>query len=155
MAFYRQNAAQIEPRNGTAPCRNAYPASYTHYGPAAIPMSMDNPGTTQPSDGFSAYPPNVTMPYPTFGRHDGLAGRLMEVSQADTYMSAIPGLTPYRAGTWEEPGGPIAASMLVRLAPTSSAHPGLAMATGAGPTMIFTAPPVFTVQTTPIYALGL
>jgi hypothetical protein len=70
-------------------------------------------------------------------------------------MSAVPGYSPYRAGTWEEPGGPIAASQLVRLAPTTSAHHGLAQATGAGPAMIFTAPPVFTVQTTPIYALGL
>lgn len=153
MAFYRQNEAQIEPRNGTAPCRNAYPYSIAVYGPAGIPMGMENPGTTQPSDGFSAYPPNLTAPYPTFGRHDGLGGRLMEVSQADMYTSP-PQPFP-RAGTWEEPGGPIAASMMVRLAPTTSAHAGLAMSTGAGPAMVFVAPPVFTVQSKPIYALGL
>lgn len=153
MAFYRQNAAQIPPRNGTAPCRNAYPYSIAVYGPQALPPSNDNPGTTQPSDGFSAYPPNQFDVTVTFGRHDGLGGRLMEVGQADMYTSP-PQPFP-RAGTWEEPGGPIAASMLVRLQPTTSAHPGLAMATGAGPTMIFTAPPVFTVQSKPIYALGL
>lgn len=143
------------PRNGTAPCRNAYPLAYTVYGPQALPLAMDNPGSTQPSDGFQAAPPNPAGQGVTFGRWDGLAGRLMEVGQADMYMSAVPGVSPYRAGTWEEPGGPIAASMLVRLQPSTSAHPGLSMATGAGPTMIFTAPPVFTVQSTPIYALGL
>lgn len=155
MAFYRSSPERIMPRNGTAPCRDAYPLSYTVYGPQMIPPSMDNPGTTSPSDGFTAYPPNNIQNIVTFGRHDGLGGRLMEVGQADLYMSAVPGVSPYRAGTWEEPGGPIAASMLVRLAPTSSAHPGLAQATGPGPTMIFTAPPVFSVQSTPIYALGL
>lgn len=143
------------PRNGTAPCRDAYPLAYTVYGPNMNPQSMDNPGTTQPSDGFSAWPPNSTNVSITFGRHDGLGGRLMEVAQADLYMSAVPGVSPYRAGTWEEPGGPIAATQLVRLAPTTSAHHGLAQATGQGPAMIFTAPPVFTVQSTPIYAIGL
>ena len=59
MAFYRQNVAQIPPRNGTAPCRNAYPYSITTYGPQMLPQAMDNPGSTQPSDGFSAWPPNL------------------------------------------------------------------------------------------------
>lgn len=153
MAFYGQNAGNIPPRNGTAPTKNAYPCSVAVYGPAGIPPAMDNPGTTQPSDGFSAYPPNQFFPYPTFGRWDGLSGRLMEVSQADLYTQP-PQPFP-RAGTWEEPGGPIAASMMVRLQPTSSAHAGLAMSTGAGPAMVFVAPPVFTVQSKPIYALGL
>jgi hypothetical protein len=155
VAFYHSSPERIMPRNGTAPCRDAYPLSYTVYGPAELPQSMDNPGTTNPSDGFRAAPQNDYMVRPSFGRHDGLHGRLMEVAQADLYMSAVPGVSPYRAGTWEEPGGPIAASMLVRLAPTTSAHHGLAQATGPGPTMIFTAPPVFSVQSVPIYALGL
>ncbi len=153
MAFYRQNAGNIPPRNGTAPCKNAYPYSETVYGPAMIPMGMTNAGTTEPSSGFQAAPQNTLFNRPTFGRWDGLAGRLMEVSQADTYTSP-PQPFP-RAGTWEEPGGPIAASMMVRLAPTTSAHAGLTQATGAGPAMLFVAPPVFTVQSKPIYALGL
>lgn len=152
MAFYQQNRGNIPPRNGTAPCRNAYPYSETMYGPAMIPMGMDNPGSTTPSDGFRASPTGIGQNV-SFGRHDGLAGRLMEVSQADMYTSP-PQPFP-RAGTWEEPGGPIAASMMVRLAPTTSAHMGLSMATGAGPAMLFVAPPVFTVQSKPIYALGL
>jgi hypothetical protein len=153
MAFYRQNAAQIEPRNGTAPCRNAYPFSGTNYGPAELPQSMVNAGTTQPSDGFSAYPPNQMIPTPTFGRHDGLGGRLMEVAQADMYGSFV---QPWnRSGAWDQPGAGIAAAGIVRLAPSTSAHHGLAQATGPGPTMIFTAPPVFSVQSVPIWALGL
>ncbi len=152
MAFYRQNEGNIPPRNGTAPCRDAYPYSVAVYGPAELPQSMTNAGTTQPSDGFRAAP-GFTFNPPVFGRHDGLQGRLMEVSQADLYYSP-PQPFP-RAGTWEEPGGPIAASMLVRLEPTTSAHPGLTQATGAGPTMVFVAPPVFSVQSKPIYAVGL
>jgi hypothetical protein len=154
MPFWQQNKEQVWPRNGTAPTKDAYPSSLPSYGPGGIPLAMDNPGTTQPSDGFSAWPPNQTVVNVTFGRHDGLNGRLMEVAQADTYDSAR-GPFP-RAGTWEEPGGPIAAAGIgLRLSPSTSAHPGLAQATGPGPVMIFTAPPVFSVQTKPIYALGL
>ena len=41
-----------------------------------------------------------------------------------------------------------------RLEPTTSAHPGLSLSTGPGPTMIFTTPPVWGLQTVPIYATG-
>lgn len=154
MPFWQQNAAQTWPRNGTAPVKDYYPLSRTIFAPQKLPQSNDNPGTTQPSDGFSAYPPNLTIVDVTFGRHDALGGRLMEVAQADLYQSSD---YPFpRAGTWEEPGGPIAAAGIgLRLAPTTSAHPGLASATGAGPTMVFNTPPVFSVQTKPIYAIGL
>lgn len=153
MAFYQQNAPNQWPRRGTAPTKDAYPASMTVYNPAGIPYAMENPGSTLPSDGFSAEPSFIQVNV-SFGRHDGLAGRLMEVSQADLYTS-MPAQPFPRAGTWEEPGGPIAASAIPRLDPTTSAHPGLAQATGAGPTMLFIAPPVFSVQSKPIYALGL
>lgn len=155
MPAWRQNAAQIPPRNGTAPVKNAYPLSYTVFAPQEIPMSNENPGTTLPSDGFSARP-NFVFVDVSFGTHDGLGGRLMEVAQADLYTQPPIGWTFPRAGTWEQPGGPItAAGIGLRLAPTTSAHHGLAQATGAGPTMAFTAPPVFSVQTKPIYAVGL
>lgn len=158
MAFYGQNAPQQWPRNGTAPTRDYYPLSATFYGPQKLPPSQDNPGSTQPSDGFSAYPPNLTVVNVTFGEHDGLGGNLMRVAQADLYNSVPPpGLGRFpRAGTWEEPGGTIAAAGIgLRLEPSTSAHPGLAQSTGAGPTMLFYAPPIFSVQTTPIYAFGL
>jgi hypothetical protein len=152
MPFWKQNEAQVWPRNGTAPTKDAYPFSVTTYGPQKLPPSNENPGTTTPSDGFKAAPGYYQV-NPSFGRHDALGGRLMEVAQADLYYSP-PQPFP-RAGTWEEPGAPIAALQLVRLAPTTSAHPGLSQATGAGPTMIFNPPPVFSVQTRPIYAVGL
>jgi hypothetical protein len=152
MPFWKQNAANIPPRNGTAPVKDYYPLSYTVFEPAAIPQAMDNPGSTLPSDGYRASP-SFVVTKPSFGQHDALHGAIMMSAQADFYQSAV-GPFP-RAGTWEEPGGPIAALRMVRLAPTTSAHPGLQQATGAGPTMVFQAPPVFTVQSKPIYALGL
>lgn len=157
MPFWQQNKRQVWPRNGTAPVRDYYPMSATFYGPQGITMSQENPGTTLPSDGFSAQPNYVAVNV-SFGDHDALGGRLMAVSQADLYNSAPPpslGRFP-RAGTWEEPNGPIAAAGIgLRLSPTTSAHMGLAQATGAGPTMVYVQPPIFSVQTTPIYALGL
>lgn len=140
------------PRNGTAPCRNAYPRSAPIYEPNMNPESMENPGSTIPSDGFSARPNYVGVDV-SFGDHDALGGALMRVAQADTYDSSR---NPWpAAGTYEEPGAAIAVLQMIRLAPTTSAHPGLSSATGAGPTMLFVAPPVFSVQTTPIYATGL
>lgn len=140
------------PRNGTAPCRNAYPRSAPIYQPNMNPESMENPGSTIPSDGFSARPNYVVVDV-SFGDHDALGGALMRVAQADTYDTHM---NPWpAAGTYEEPGAAVAVLQMMRLAPTTSAHPGLSSATGAGPTMLFVAPPVFSVQTTPIYATGL
>ena len=78
----------------------------------------------------------------------------MRSAQADYYNSEP---CPFPAnGVWDQPGaGLAAAGGFLRLAPTTSAHPGLTNSSGAGPTMIFTAPPVFTFQTTPIIASGL
>lgn len=152
MPFWQQNVEQVWPRNGTAPVKDAYPLSVTVYGPQENPQAMENPGSTQPSDGFSARP-NLTVVDVSFGDHDALGGRLMAIAQADMYNSDP---CPFpAAGTWEEPGGPIAATQLVRLQPSTSAHPGLALATGAGPNMVFVAPPVFSLQTKPIYATGV
>jgi len=152
MAFYQQNARQVWPRNGTVRGQDAYPASVPVYGPGGIPPGMTNPGSTQPSGGFRAAPVFVASP-PVFGTHDALHGDLMRVAQADTFNSAV-GPWP-RAGVWDQPNAGIAASAITRLAPTTSAHPGLAHSTGAGPTMVFVAPPVFSVQSRPIYAVGL
>lgn len=152
MPFWQQNAEQVNPRNGTAPVKNAYPLSQPIYAPQENPMAMENPGSTLPSDGYSARPSFIHVDV-SFGEHDGLQGDLMRVAQADFYNSAI-GAFP-RAGVWDQPGAGIAAAGMVRLAPTTSAHPGLNAATGAGPAMVFVAPPVFTVQSKPIYALGL
>jgi hypothetical protein len=152
MPFWQQNEQQVWPRNGTAPTRDAYPYSIAVYGPQRIAPSQENPSSTAAAGGYRAFPLEVQVT-PSFGTNDALGGRLMAVSQADLYTSP-PQPFP-RAGTWEEPGGPVAALQLVRLAPTTSAHPGLAAATGAGTTMVFVAPPVFSVQAKPIYAVGL
>lgn len=46
-------------------------------------------------------------------------------------------------------------AQLLRLRTTTSAHPGLSLKTGGGPTMYFKAPPVFSMQTKPIPAVGI
>ncbi len=152
MAYYQQNARQMWPRNGTAPTSDNYPHSLPTYQPSELPPSMTNAGTTQPSGGFRAEPVHVYAP-PVFGTHDALGGQLMRVAQSDGFNSAV-GPWP-RAGVHDEPGAGIAASAITRLAPSTSAHPGLTLATGAGPTMVYIAPPVFSVQSRPIYAVGL
>jgi hypothetical protein len=152
MPEWGQNAAQVNNRNGSAPQRNDYPRGVPVYAPAMIPQAMENPGTTMPSDGFSAHP-DLHRTVVSFGEHDELRGRMMEVSQADTY-DASPNPFPAN-GVYDQPGAQIGILPLVRLEPSTSAHPGLALATGAGPVMIFRAPPAFSAQTTPIYALGL
>lgn len=56
-------------------------------------------------------------------------------------------------GQWDRPNGYFAS--LMRLAPKGSAHMGKSLATGPGPTMYFKAPPVFSMQTKPIPAVGV
>lgn len=152
MAWYRQNAANGIPRGGIAPMRNHYPRSAPIYDAQMLAPSEENPSSTAPGGGYRAFPLGVGV-VPSFGSWDGLGGRLMAVSQADTYDTSA---NPWpAAGTYEEPGAATAVLQMIRLQPTTSAHPGLAMATGAGPNMLFVAPPVFGYQTQPIYAVGL
>lgn len=75
----------------------------------------------------------------------------MDVPQADFY-DASPNAWPNN-GQWDKPNGYFAA--LMRLRPHTSAHPGKSMPTGGGPTMYFHAPPVFSLQTKPIPAVGV
>jgi hypothetical protein len=150
-----QNAGDrpINPRNGVnGYSRNAYPRGVPVYAPAMLPMGTENPGSTLPSDGFSAHP-NIVIVDVSFGDHDALGGRLMAVSQGDTYdASACPWPA---AGVYDQPGAQVGILPLVRLQPTTSAHPGLASATGAGPAMLYRAPPSFSAQSVPIPALGV
>jgi len=87
-------------------------------------------------------------------RHDGLQGRLMDVPQADLYDSSR---NPWPAsGVADDPATYQAIMRVIRLKPTTSAHPGASLTSGeASPAMIFKAPPIFGLQTKPIYALGL
>lgn len=97
---------------------------------------------------------HIDTPGPYFGGHDELGGRLMHVSQADMYDASH---NPFpNNGVWDVPNAGVAAASLIRLAPTTSAHPGKqAPNTPGGPVMLFTTPPVFTYQTTPIRAVGV
>lgn len=155
MAGYRQNEANVWPRNGTAPTRDYYPLSVPVYDAQGIAPSEENPAGVHAGGGYRAVPLAAGVVGDNFGRHDGLAGRLMEVSQADSFDSAR-GPFP-RAGTYEEPGGAIAVLRMLRLKPSTSAHPGAGIGVGGGPgpTMIFTPPPSFTIQSRPIFATGL
>lgn len=153
MPTWQQNAPQVWPRNGTAPVKDAYPFTRPVYDAQRIAPSQENPSGISAYGGYRAKPLPVAVQGGNFGRWDALGGRLMEVSQADTW-DASP--QPFPAcGVWDQPGAGIAASRIPRLAPSTSAHPGLAQATGAGPVMQFVAPPVFSIQTRPIYAIGL
>lgn len=155
MAAYGQNAGNISPRNGIGDgrSRNSYPRGVPVYGPAGLPPSAENPGTTLPSDGFSARPNHVYVDV-SFGDHDALGGRLMAVAQADTFDASA---NPFPAcGVYDQPNAWHGVMPLIRLQATTSAHPGASMPAGAGgPNMVFQAPPSFSAQSRPIYAVGL
>jgi hypothetical protein len=73
------------------------------------------------------------------------------VRRTDFYDSS-PNAWPNN-GQWDKPNGFFAE--LLRLKTHTSAHPGKNMPTGGGPTMYFKAPPVFSMQTKPIPAVGI
>jgi hypothetical protein len=95
---------------------------------------------------------------PYFGGHDELSemdprASLMAVPQADTY-DASPNPWPNN-GQFDRPNSIGLVGAILRLRPHTSAHPGYANPTGGGPTMLFHAPPVFSLQTKPIAAVGV
>ncbi len=135
----------IAPDNGYGECNN-YPRSIPVYAPAAI--VPDTETATQWTPYFFA----AAEPY--HGGYDPLsqAGHgLMQVPQADLY-DASPNPWPNN-GQFDKPNAFWAG--LMRLAATTSAHPGFSQPTYPGPNMLFHAPPVFSVQTTPIPAVGI
>ncbi len=153
MADYRQSEAC--PKFGTAQGggassgagygRNApqgYPDSYTVFAPQAQPQNEGAPTRWTPYGTF------VSHPY--VGGHDGLGGKLMHVPQADFYNSEP---NPWPAsGVDDQPNNMYS---IMRLEPTTSAHPGYSLPSVASPSMIFNAPPIFGLQTVPIPAMGL
>lgn len=86
-------------------------------------------------------------------RWDGLGGRLMDVPQSDFY-NAQPNPFPGN-GVYDQPNAAIGTIGLLRLQPTTSAHPGLTLPPDYSPSTLFHAPPVFTLQTKPILAVGV
>lgn len=144
MASYRQNAPNIVNRSPFDD--SGQTLSRAVYGPGERVPSMENPTRWTPFGIFN--------PRPYFGGWDGLGGALMHVEQADMYDVSP---NPFPAnGVLDQPGAAIGAvAGLLRLEPTTSAHPGNSLSSGYGPTMVFQAPPVFSMQTRPIFALGV
>jgi len=151
MADYRQSEAC--PKFGTAQGggassgagygNNSYPLSRANYGPEKIQPDMGAPTRWTPYGTFVSYPYE--------GGWDALGGRLMHVPQADMY-DASP--NPFPANGVDDQ--PNAAFNLLRLEPTTSAHPGWTLPSLApSPAMIFQAPPIFGLQTVPINAMGV
>lgn len=151
MAFYRQSEAC--PKFGTAQGggassgaaygRDQYPVSRAVYGPAEITPQTE--ATTQ----WSPFSFTVAQPYR--GGWDALGGRLMHVPQADTFFV---GDNPWPANGVDDQ--PNVLYSLLRLDPHTSAHPGFTLPMNApGPAMVFNPPPVFGLQTQPIFAFGV
>lgn len=93
-------------------------------------------------------------PRPHLGGYDGLGGRLMHVAHADMYDSS-PNPWPNN-GQYDHPNVIAVVAAIMRKPPSTSAHPGFSMSTKRGdPTSLFSAPPVFSIQTRPIPAVGV
>jgi len=79
---------------------------------------------------------------------------VMHVAQADLY-DASPNPWPNN-GQFDHPNSiGFSPAATPRIPREVSVHRGFAMPTGGGPTMLFHAPPVFSVQTKPISAVGV
>lgn len=100
---------------------------------------------------WSAY--GIFNPTPFRGGYDELSleGRGMMANPQATLYDASPNPWPNN-GQFDRPN---AYMQIMRLKPTTSAHRGFAQPTGGGPTMLFRAPPVFSLQTQPIPAVGV
>lgn len=138
----------------TRPIINPAPDSMPDRVPQSIPYegAAEILPNSEVMQDWTPYGTKQARPY--FGGWDPLsqAGRgLMHTAQASLY-DASPNPWPNNA-QYDRPNGFFA--QLLRLQPTTSAHRGRTQPTGAGPTMLFHAPPVFSVQSTPIPAVGV
>lgn len=128
--------------------------------PDNLPRSLPEHGaaglvpSSEPMSQWSPYGTLYAQPF--FGGYDELSeeGRgVMHVPQAGIY-DASPNPWPNN-GQYDRPNAIGMTLAMLFLRPTTSAHPGKTMPTGAGPTMLFRAPPVFSMQTRPIPAVGV
>ena len=152
MPGYRQNQPNVINRDPDSQRAGSHLPAYPVYAPEARQENMETPTKWSP---FGTFIPQFSGNGRAAAakRWDGLAGRLMDVPQADFYNSEP---NPFPAsGVWDVPNAQMAVLRLPRLRPTTSAHPGASLSTGADPTSVFHAPPVFGLQTKPITAVGL
>lgn len=105
---------------------------------------------------FEDPPPTQWSPFgmfqsmPFIKRGKGVVGSAT-IRKTDFY-DASPNPWPNN-GQFDHPNGYFA--QLIRLRTHTSAHPGANLTTGGGPTMYFKAPPIFSMQTKPIAAVGI
>lgn len=160
MPGYMQNAPNEINRNPDSQRPGSHLPAYPVYAPEERQPDMGAPSRWTPFGGRDAAQPFYDGAGPGSGgrasmaaRWDGLGGRLMDVPQADFYNSEP---NPWPAtGVYDVPNGAIGLIGLLRLQPTTSAHPGMSMPPDYSPTTLFHAPPVFTMQTKPIMAVGV
>jgi hypothetical protein len=152
MPSLRQNAPNCINRDPDSQRAGSHLPAYPVYLPEERQPDMGAPSRWTPFGIMQpAYEPGTRAPFA--GRWDGLGGRLMDVPQADFYNSEP---NPFPAnGVYDQPSAGIGVIGLLRLQPTTSAHPGASLASKEGPTMLFHAPPVFSMQTKPILAVGV
>lgn len=151
MAFRGQNAPNVINRAPNSQRAGSHLPAYPVYAPAELEPNIGGPTHYTPF--------GITQPVYAGGAaveahgYDGLAGRMQRVPQADFYNSEP---NPWPAnGVYDVPNAWHGILPLVRLEPSTSAHPGASIAgSPAGPAMLFHAPPVFSMQTRPILALG-
>ena len=132
----------------------------------SIPRPLSNPYYSKNSDipvedgpptQWSPYGIFQSVPYKKGAQPIGPDPRIPDGTTAlatrDTdFYDSSPNAWPNN-GQWDKPNGFFAA--MLRLKPHTSGHPGLSLSTGGGPTMYFKAPPVFSMQTKPIPAVGV
>jgi hypothetical protein len=132
----------------------------------AIPRPLSNWYSENPSDiPLEDAPPTQWSPQGLFQSVPYMKGNISIVpdprnpdpttrvaTRRSDFYDASPNAWPNN-GQWDKPNGWFAE--LIRLKTHTSAHPGKMQTTGAGPTMYFVAPPVFSMQTKPIAAVGI
>lgn len=132
----------------------------------AIPRPLSNFYSERRSDiPLEDAPPTQWTPYGTLVAIPYMKGNLSirpdprdpdartraAIRNTDFY-DASPNAWPNN-GQWDKPNGYFAE--FLRLQTHTSAHPGKMHTLGVGPTMYFKAPPVFSMQTKPIPAVGI
>ena len=150
MSLYRQNARNVINRDPDSQRAGSHLPAYPVYAPENRQPDLGAPNGWNP---FGSRQPVYDRGAAVAAvGYDGLGGALMRVPQADFYNSEP---NPWPAnGVFDQPNAWHAIIPHIRLEPSTSAHPGAQANGQIGPSMLFHAPPVFSMQTRPILALG-
>ena len=133
-----------------APARviNRNPATNTAYSRSLANEGgpQINLGATEAGSNWTPYNRSFSHPYKV-----PMPMSLMATSQATAFYNSSVGMWPANG----QDDQPSAYFNLIRLRPTGSARAGYTNPTGPNPTQVFYSPPIFGMQTKPIYAVGL